>query len=225
MKTASFLGVIIALIIGGFAGWGIARTSSYGAILPAASPAQGNAVSQAFSSKAAGLRLTANSLFREHAVGGAASLSALYAGVNISQLNQLVQNNGSQISALIARFYGQNTGNQFQQLWSQHMVQYQNYTLARKKNDTAGMATAKQNLSDIANNLGVLLASQSKNLKDTQIRDLMMEHINGTLAIVDAVATGNSGQAVNLTKNAYDQAGKFADVLSQGMMMDNPKAL
>lgn len=49
-----------------------------------------------------------------------------------------------------------------------------------------------------------------------------MSHIDGTLAFVDAVSQNNTQQQALLMQQGYDQAGKFADALAQGMLMEKP---
>jgi len=227
MKYNIITALILILIIGGSIGWrSTAHASTPGAGTVTSNSSRGDtsnqAINEAFNAKSTAVRLTLNSLLREHAAMGAVTLTALYQGNDTTRLMQLMNNNENQLATLVQNAYGQNAKNTFVQLWTQHMQEYQNYTLARKNNDTTKMNTAKQHLQVIANKFGNLFASSGKNLSAVTVSNLMMAHINGTLGIVDAVASGNATQTANLMKAGYDQAGKFADTLTRGMILDNP---
>lgn len=177
-------------------------------------------IKDAFDTKATNLRVMMNTLLREHAAFGANTLIALYTGADTSKLEQLMKTNGTELMAVIQNIYGSSTANTFSNLWTKHMEEYKNYTIARKNTDNNGMTTARQHLQAIATDIGNLIAGRSKNLASSDVSSLMMEHINGTLAIVDAVAKGNATSSASLMKTAYDQAGTFADVLTKGMILD-----
>ncbi len=180
-------------------------------------------VNSAFNSKAANLRLTLNNLLKEHTVMGAIMLGKLYEGKNTTQLESLMISNGDQITAIITKTYGTNVGNQFSKLWTEHMQEYKNYTIAEKNGNTTGMNTARANLYTIASQMGNLLGKASKNVSSQTITNLMTSHIDGTLAFVDAIASGNETTAANLMKQGYDQAGQFADGLTHAILLDKPQ--
>jgi hypothetical protein len=176
----------------------------------------------AFNSKPANLRLSLNSLLKEHAVMAAAYLTGLYMDMENERLLELMDANRDQLASRIETTYNSQTGDAFSELWTQHMLEYRNYTLALKENDEQAMNEARQNLAVIANDLGELLDSKGNNLNAPTVTSLMMEHVNGTLSIVDAVAESDTAQAADLMKMGYDQAGRFADALARGMINDNP---
>lgn len=177
----------------------------------------------AFDSRASGLRTEMNSLLKEHAVMAGLYLTAMYGDVPADRLVQLMDANRNKIAALVERNYNTETKDTFLQVWSQHMLEYGNYTRALKEKDTDAMTTARNNLKRISNDMGRLFDSASNNMTTGQIEDLMLEHVNGTLNLVDAVSQGNATRTANLLKANYDQAGRFADVLSRAMVMDKPE--
>lgn len=173
-------------------------------------------------------RLKLNVLLREHATLGALTLAALYKSMDTTRLMQLMNDNQNQLADEIQRIYGNNTDGSnvrdtFVTLWSQHMMEYQNYTLARRNNDTNAMNTARQNLQTISEDFGNLLGRTGRSISASTISGLMKDHVNGTLSFVDAVSQNDTTQSVNLLKSNYDQAGRFADALAQGMIADRPE--
>lgn len=215
-KIYTTFGVIIIAILG-LTGLAVTHQSS----VSAQNNVSSQYLNQAFQSKAATFRLTLNSLLKEHTVMGATMLEALYKGENTTRLEQLMTDNENKLAAGVQNIYGSSAKDQFTQLWTAHMNEYKNYTIARKNNDTKGMNSARNNLKNIANNLGALFAGQS--LSSTTVSALMMDHINGTLNFVDAVASNDATQKANLMKQGYDQAGKFADTLTKGIILDKPQ--
>jgi hypothetical protein len=186
--------------------------------------AQGNAgnqyIGQAFNSKATDARLALNVLLREHTVMAATMLKSQYNGEDTTQLQKLMDTNQNNLASLVETAYGKNARNSFVTLWSNHMQQYKNYVTAEKNNNTTAMNTARNNLQTISNKLGKLLAGN--NLSAATVSSMMMQHANGTLDFVDAVASDNATQQANLMKKGYDQAGKFADTLARGIILDKP---
>lgn len=177
-------------------------------------------INEAFNSKAANLRLTLNNLLHEHTVMAANDLVATYAGEDTTRMDQLMNDNMNQLANLVQNGYGKNTHDTFVTLWMAHMKEYKNYTLASKNNDINAMNTSRNNLQNISNNLGKLF--NSTNLPAATVSGLMMDHVNGTLAIVDAIGSNDMTQTSNLMKKGYDQAGKFADTLAKGIILDKP---
>ena len=114
------------------------------------------------SSSASALTLNMNTLFREHAVLGALTLTSMYDGKDTSELENLLNINGSQITSQVKSIYGGDVSGKFSTLWKNHMEEYMNYSNAKKNGDEAGMQSAKNNLSQISDDLGKLL--ESKNL-------------------------------------------------------------
>lgn len=168
------------------------------------------------------LRATINSLLKEHTVLAGLTLTNMYDGKDITRLSQLMEANANEIGTLVQNLYGQNARDQFMSLWMQHMAEYRNYTIARKSNNTQQMTQARDNLTTIATNMGNLLGRTSKNMPANTVTALMAEHVAGTLSLVDAYAAKDLTRVADLTKNNYDQAGKFADTVTQGILLDKP---
>ena len=178
-------------------------------------------VNEAFNSKAANFRLTLNMLLQEHTILAVTTLKGIYRGEDTTRLQQLMDTNQGQLASLVQQAYGVNAMNTFNELWSEHMKEYINYANAKKNNNTAGMDAARKNLQTTADKIGALL--ETKNLPATTVSNLMMQHINGTLAYVDAVAANNPTQQANLMQQGYTQAATFGDTIAKGILLDKPQ--
>lgn len=177
-------------------------------------------VNEAFNSKAAIMRLNLNTLLREHTVLSTSMLKAMYADEDTSQVQTLIDNNQNALATLVQSAYGANAENTFVQIWSSQMKEYRNYAAAKKNNNAAVMNTSRKNLQSVAVSMGDLFAIN--NIASSTVSSLMMDHINGTLLFIDAVASKNPTTEANLLKQGYDQAGKFADALTMGVILDRP---
>lgn len=210
LKDNVWLIAIAALIMGGLVGFALASSGR----ISAATTDEPEKV--AFDTKATTLRMDLNTLLREHAAMGAKTLIDLYDRKDTSSQEELMMNNGDLITEQVNTIYGDESGKKFADLWMKHMDEYKNYTTAVVNGDPAGMDSAKTNLDEIANDLGEILGSDA--LPAEQITALLNEHIIGTLAIVDAHAARNAAEETTLIKASYDQAGKMADSLAQGII-------
>ena len=180
-------------------------------------------VNTAFQSKSTNLRLQLNVLLKEHTVLGAIMLTSLYKGEDTTRLQQLMDTNTDQLAEIIGNVYGPTMKSQFITLWQQHMQEYNNYTIAKKNNNTAQMNTAKTDLQTIENNLGNSFSNVSKHLSAATVTSLMKEHVTDTIAVVDETAEGDATEKADAIKKGYDQADQFADTLVKGMIQDKPE--
>lgn len=173
-----------------------------------------------WNSKSDQLRLKLNILLREHAILGSTALIGIYKGESVSRLKELLSTNSNRLGTVIGTYYGTQTQDQFLKLWEDHMNEYENYTLAKKNNNTQNMEKAKDNLNTIAEELGKLL--QGDHLTSDIIAKQMQDHINLTLSVVDETAENDLTELANQMKKGYDQAGVFADTITVGIVLDHP---
>ncbi len=226
MKKAFITTFITVIVVGTlikFVGHVMASSQTPTNANPAMNARSTQEINTAFNSPASNLRLQMNNLIHEHAAVGALTLTALYEGANTTGLMQQMTTNGNQIAEYVQQAYGTNARNSFVTLWTQHMQEYQNYTLARKDNDTAKMNSAKKNLQTISQKIGNIFGAGQSTAAD-EVGNAMTDHITGTLAIVDSIAKGNTSQTVQLSGKAYTQAGTLADVMTRAMLLHNPNA-
>lgn len=184
--------------------------------------AQKQLISEAYDSKATNLRITMQNILKEHTVLGNLLLTGIYTGNDTKQLDSYLSDNSKQLTSIIQSVYGKNTATPFQQLWKEHMDEYVNYTKARKNSDTAKADAARSRLDTISIKIGDLLDKAGDNLSAGVVTTLMKEHVNGTLTFVNALSSGTPAKQADAVKSGYIQAGKFADELSRGIILDKP---
>lgn len=216
MKKSIVLAGILIMMMGIIVGWKAVQAQS---------PQNNNsqAVENAFNSDATTLRLSLNTLLKEHAILGGLMLKALYREEDTTRLMELMNDNQAQLEQIVEDAYGEDTRDRFADLWTQHIEEYESYTIAKRDNDEERMNQARENLQAISDEIGALFALSGNNLSSDDVSASMMEHINRTLNVVDATAENDETQIVNALKGAYDQAGELADILSRGMILDNPQ--
>ncbi len=220
---------IASFILGGFLGWAIAMiaTPGVGTQLPTVGVGGGpeearDPITSTFNTKATNLRVQLNSLLREHAVLTTSYLQTIYDGKDAASLEQNLNSNSNEISQLIQNVYGENAKDEVLNIWRGHIDEYRKYTLARRNNNAEEMNMSRKRLNTIATNFGETFDAVSDNLSSQTITGLMNEHINGTLAIIDAHANKDETRKSQELSSAFDQAGRFADTISRGMISDNP---
>ncbi len=179
-----------------------------------------------FNQVSADLRLNLTKLMIEHAVMASLDLQNLYDGKDTSPTQNILDNNTNALSAIIAQVYGNDIGSQFNSLWTQHLQDYEQYTVSLKNNDEAGMQQAQENLSNVSQQLGQLLASNNNAVNAGDITNMMNEHVSITLNMIQAYSQQDLAGVVNLMKQGTDQAQAFADnlasVLSQNIDHTQP---
>jgi len=224
MKTRIWAIAVLALLIGGIFFWNRAQAkpSTRQELRANVSEANSNAINEAFNSSATNLRLTLNNLLRADAILGSGAVVSMYNGIDTTRAQQLLMDNANQIASIIQSAYGTNAHDTFLQLWSQQAQAYKNYVTGRKNNDTAKMDQAKEQLQTTAKKMGDLFGNMSSNVSSSTVESLMNQQTMTILQIVDAAAKGDATQTTNLTQQAYNQAGKFADALARGMILDKP---
>ena len=81
---------------------------------------------------------------------------------------------------------------------------------------------AREKLESLSDDFGDLIDRGSNNMTAAQVANNLKTHISGTLDFIDAHAAEDEAVKAQLVKTGYDQAGKFAEFLSEGMLKDNP---
>lgn len=227
-KRSGFLPLLIAGIVGVVLGVGIgnawatknfeANTAQYGV----GGGPNVQALTPNAHTKAADLRVKLHSLLKEHAVLTATGLKQIYDGKNNEfEITKNAQAQNSQdLSNVIQSVYGAQVKSEFDGLWNDHINQYEAYARALRANNAKGMSDAKQTLDEHSQMLDSLLKAGSN--INTDIKGLLDEHVKITLTIVDAYAKRNYADVEKYQKDAYEQAGKIADTLTNVFIKIRP---
>lgn len=226
-NTTALIIAVLMFAAGSLVGWTAAQASaaSLSTTVPIVGVGGGpgpDTAAATLSTPAANTRLLLNSLFREHTVLAGTYLTTLYDGGDTTRLQQQLEANTNTIAGIVESVYGTSVMEGFVTYWRQHLDEYWNYVAASRNDDMADMNTARANLNSIAVNIGNVFDQAGTTLDAETITRHMMDHSNGTLALVDAHADGDTAAKADLLKNGYDQAGIFADSLVHGMVSDVP---
>ncbi len=157
--------------------------------------------------------LKLNTLFQEHAITSTFHLQNIYDGKDTTESRKRVDENSMKISDFFAKEVGGNLKDEFLGMWDGHIKEYENYTKSLKNNDIDGTAQARAKLSEHSLEMASALNKQIPELSTDQAANLMNEHIDLTLGIIEAHARGDSATQTTLTAKASTQAVGFANAI------------
>ncbi len=218
----SVLVMVVAFILGGLIGWGVTGVSlnnEKGTAPPVVGVGGGPNNTQNE------LQLTLNNLLREHGNLAILHLQAIYDGKDPLPTGQQLDTNTKQLADLFSARFGNDAGDMFRQMWTDHINQYVNYTEALKANDGDRMNISKQRMEQLAAETGSMLHNLNQNINPGTVTEMMYEHITGTLAVIEAYAKGDQQNLIAEMKKANDLASRFAEYLSGNLMPTNAAPL
>ena len=137
--------------------------------------------------------------------------------------NRLLQNQ-SDIGDAIRPFYGDAAGDQLTSLLRTHILTAGDILAAAKAGDSAGVATASTAWYANANDIADFLAGANPKWSDAELRAMMKEHLDLTLAEAVAQLQGHSGDAVARYDAVEAEIRQMADMLSDGVIAQFPAA-
>jgi hypothetical protein len=135
---------------------------------------------------------------------------------------RLLQNQ-QDIGDAVKPFYGEDAGNQLTALLREHILTAADLLSAAKAGDTAGVDAATTawyaNADEIA---GFLSEANPKHWPETEMRPMMREHLDLTLAEAVAHLEGRYGDDVAAYDQVHDAILLMADHLSDGIVAQFP---
>lgn len=153
-------------------------------------------------------------LFQEHAVAASMHLQRIYDGEETTDTAQRLSRNGQQIVQTIAQVTNSpDASSQLLPMWQAHITEYEAYTMGLKENDTAAMQQAHDNLEMHAEEFGPLMNSLVPSLSANRATQLMNEHVDLTLSVIDAHAEENTTEKLARSAQASTQAAEFAEAI------------
>lgn len=157
-----------------------------------------------------------NVLLQEHAINTSFHLQDLYDGKNVNESGARLQDNANKLADFFANRVNIDR-NEFLSMWNGHIREYENYTRAIKNNDSDGATKARENLSMHSVMMATELNRVVSSLPTPKIEQLMNQHIDLTLAVVDAHAAGDTAEKLSRSTQASTQAVEFADEIIGGI--------
>ena len=211
---------VIALLVGGGAGYAIGNMSSDES---SQSSTNSETTVPMTDTKAADLRVLLNGLQQEHvALASAATRAGFDGSANFMPAAGSLDNNSKDLQAAVASVYGEEAGKTFYDIWNSHIGFFVDYTVAAKGGDTAGMEKAVQNLNGYVDGISTFFSEANPNLPKDAVAQLIGEHVGLLKAAVDTYGAGDIEGSYAKQREARAQIGTIANAISGAIVKQNP---
>ncbi len=130
--------------------------------------------------------------------------------------------NSQELADIIGGFYGDQPKATFLKLWRDHITFFINYTISAKNEDTEGKEQALSDLEGYSQESAEFLAGLNNNLTADSLKPLFTEERDLTIASIDDYIAASYSESFDKESKAYDQAGKIADAISDGIIKQFP---
>lgn len=155
-------------------------------------------------------------LLTEHGNLATLHLGKVYDGQSIADTSRKLEDNSNKLADLIKELGTAADRTAFLRAFRGHIQEYENYTVGVKEDDQQAKAAAKENLKMHAMDFGNLANKLMPTISEEKGTKLMNDHVNLTLAIVDAHASGDRSKKLEAMYRANQQALQFAGELAKG---------
>ncbi|HEX5797810.1 MAG TPA: hypothetical protein VFX79_00495 [Candidatus Saccharimonadales bacterium] len=130
--------------------------------------------------------------------------------------------NSQQLAGIIGEFYGDEAEASFLKLWQDQVTFFINYTVSAKNNDTEGKEQALSDLENYSREAAEFLAGLNSNLSADSLKPLLTEHRDLMITSINEYMEAKYVEALDKESKAYEQAGKVADAISDGIVKQFP---
>jgi hypothetical protein len=169
------------------------------------------------------LRMDLGRLLGEHLVLAA---QAMRAGIDRSPdtaaAADALAENTQELSAVVARVYGQAAGEAFADAWAPHVDQYLVYVGEIAAGDTAGREAALSALGTYANRIANFLADANPKFSRVALREMIGHHVERLVEIVDRYSAGDWTGSVSAVRSAHDHMFQVSAALTRGITAQFP---
>jgi len=176
------------------------------------SPAAGDNVM----SDAANLRTDLNYILGEHLMLTAKTTDAALGG-RTDEFNayaDLLKQNGMDLGAYLGTLYGQEAQDQFNQIWSDHIGYFVDYTTALANNDDAAKEKANDDLiNDYVPRFTQFIVGAT-DLPEDAVTQAATEHVATTEAVMDAQAAADWPETYKALRTAFAHMSMIGDALA-----------
>jgi hypothetical protein len=167
-------------------------------------PARFSAGPDAFSPRS-DLRLAFDRLLGEHLVLAA---EAMRAGVRQSPAfeaaRESLDENSGDLAREIADIYGADTGQQFEDVWTEHVDAYLAFVQALGSNDDAEREASLGRLHAYHDQIAQLLTAVNPLLDGATVADLIRRHVQALITQAEATAADDPARAIAATRDGYE---------------------
>lgn len=169
------------------------------------------------------LRKALNIVLAEHVALTTETMRASYDNHGSSTaLVDEVDKNSQDIADIVGDFYGEDAKATFLKMWQDHITFFINYTISAKNDDKEGKDQALSDLEDYSRESAEFFAGLNSSLSVDATKRLFNEHRDLIIAAIDDYIGEKYPEAFDKESQAYGQAGKIGDVLSDGIIKQFP---
>lgn len=207
------------LVIGGLAGFGIAK---------AATNDEGHthmsSTTPSSATKAADLRSGLVTLGIEHmSLTDQAVAAALDGTPNASATGAALYKNGTDIGAAVGSIYGKDAEATFNSVWKLHLDEFVKYAVASKSGDAAGKQAALDTIdSQYTKPLAQYLAKANPNLPEDVLESSLRDHVQMTAQMIDYHVAGDYTAEANELSMANKHLEGLFSTLAAGIVKQYP---
>jgi hypothetical protein len=167
---------------------------------------------------AAGLRVTLDTLLREHVVLALSATDGALGGRNdeFTAAANALDANSQELAAAIGSVYGQAAQDAFLPLWRKHIGFLVDYTQGVAANDEAKKTKAVNDLIGYTQDFGAFIESATGGkLKKDAVADLVKTHVVGLKEAVDAQAAKDWATAYSKERDAEKHMDVIGNILAE----------
>ena len=157
------------------------------------------------------LRVTLDRLFGEHAYLAAIVMRArLDDEAHSAAAVAALERNSSELAEEVATIYGDEAGAAFERLWSRHTHLYVEYVAATAMGDESLQQRSLDGLADSRSDFSRFLADANPLIDAGALETMLATHTGHLVEQVGAYASGDYGQAYQMSRHAYAQTEELA---------------
>lgn len=175
---------------------------------------------------AAALRATLSTLLQEHVFAAAAATGAALGGRTdeFDAAAAALDESSVALGDAVASVYGEAGGTQFLELWRSHLTFFVNYTTAVAEGNQGKADDAVADLQGYTQDFGAFLNSATEDALPTDtVAGLVLDHVLGLKAVVDAQAEGDFAGAYTALREAALHMHGIADPLAATIVAQFPE--
>lgn len=174
--------------------------------------------------EAADLRSDLNYLFSEHAGLAAISMqNGIDGAEDFEASTAALDMNTQELAETVTSVYGEEAGQQFEQMWSEHIGYFVDYVNATAEEDTAAQEEALNNLNMYKEEFSQFMDTATEgNLPADALAEGLQMHVDQLIGTFDAYAGGDYEMAYEQLREGYHHMFMTSKGLSGAIVMQMP---
>ena len=193
---------------------------------PAQAAGEAKAAATAPTMSATDLRNGMRKLWTDHTTYTRAYVVSAVAGLpDLPTVTQRLLRNQDDIGAAIKPIYGEEAGKKLAALLRDHIMIAAEITKAAKASDTKGVEAGQKKWRQNGDDMAAFLAGANPMWKKQALTDMLQKHLDFVTQQVVARIKADWPGDIRAYDAGYDHMMMFADMLSDGIIRQNPKKI